>query len=152
MQIYLWFAYLILCLIVFLVLVFLVGEANCFSVKEEEEKEEEEKAKLKESVGEQRDVALEEMTIPTAREAHEQAKRKFLDKQEQLCELSRALAVLASASVRIRSNFVEILFFWLRNVLNLFIFIVCHFQSVGREREEFLRLVNKEVNLTNLFF
>lgn len=152
MQIYLWFTYLILCLIVFLVLLFLVSEANYFCVKEEEEKEEVEQAKLKESVGEQRDVALEEMTVPTAREAHEHAKGKFLDKQEQLCELSRALAVLASASVRIRSNFVEILFFWLTNVLNLFIFIVCCFQSVSREREEFLRLVNKEVNLTNLFF
>lgn len=39
------------------------------------------------------------MTIPTAREAQEQAKERTLEKQEQLCELSRALAVLASASV-----------------------------------------------------
>ncbi|KAF3452284.1 hypothetical protein FNV43_RR02717 [Rhamnella rubrinervis] len=87
-------------------------------IKEEEEKEEEEEAKLKESVS-RRDVALEEMTIPTAREAQEQAKGKILDKQEQLCELSRALAVLASAS------------------------------SVSRERQEFLRLVNKEIELYN---
>ncbi|KAH7542144.1 hypothetical protein FEM48_Zijuj02G0042100 [Ziziphus jujuba var. spinosa] len=73
---------------------------------------------IKDSVSRQTDVALEEMTTPTAREAQEQ-KGKILDKHEQLCELSRALAVLASAS------------------------------SVSREREEFLRLVNKEVELYN---
>ena len=39
------------------------------------------------------------MTIPTAREAQEQARATAVEKQEQLCELSRALAVLASASV-----------------------------------------------------
>ncbi|PON70884.1 Parvalbumin [Trema orientale] len=88
-------------------------------IKEEEEKEEEEQAKLKESVSTQMDVALGEMTIPTAREAQEQAKAKTTDKQAQLCELSRALAVLASAS------------------------------SVKLEREEFLRLVRKEVELYN---
>ncbi|KAF9677009.1 hypothetical protein SADUNF_Sadunf08G0062700 [Salix dunnii] len=74
----------------------------------------EELIKIKESVSSQKDVALEEMSIPTAREAREQAKAKTLEKHEQLCELSRALAVLASAS------------------------------SVSREREEFLRLVKKE--------
>lgn len=73
-------------------------------MKDEEEKEEEEQAKLKESVSAQTDVALEEMAIPTAREAQEQVKAKISDKQGQLCELSRALAVLASASVRISSN------------------------------------------------
>ncbi|TXG48443.1 hypothetical protein EZV62_027737 [Acer yangbiense] len=67
----------------------------------------------------QKDVALEEMTNPTAKEAREQAKAKTLEKHEQLCELSRALAVLASAS------------------------------SVSREREEFLRLVKKEIELYN---
>ncbi|XP_034923681.1 uncharacterized protein [Populus alba] len=87
-------------------------------IKEEEE-EEEEQAKMKESVGSQKDVALEEMSIPTARDAREQAKAKTLEKHEQLCELSRALAVLASAS------------------------------SVSREREEFLRLVKKEIDLYN---
>lgn len=40
------------------------------------------------------------MVIPTAKEADELAKAKTFDKQEQLSELSRALAVLASASVR----------------------------------------------------
>lgn len=38
--------------------------------------------------------------MPTAREAQELAREKAFEKQEQLCELSRALAVLASASVR----------------------------------------------------
>ncbi|KAL3654001.1 hypothetical protein CASFOL_003682 [Castilleja foliolosa] len=88
-------------------------------IKEEEEKEEEEQARLKESAPMQKDVALEEMVTATANEAEEREKAKSLDKQEQLCELSRALAVLASAS------------------------------SVSREREEFLRLVNKEIGLYN---
>ncbi|KAK7815070.1 mitochondrial proton/calcium exchanger protein [Quercus suber] len=83
-------------------------------IKEEEEKEEEEQARMKESKASQEDLALKEMTGPTAREAHEQARDRTLEKQEHLCELSRALAVLASAS------------------------------SVSREREEFLSLVNKE--------
>ncbi|KAK9947289.1 hypothetical protein M0R45_002920 [Rubus argutus] len=88
-------------------------------IKEEEEREEEEQRKIKESKASQEDVALKEMTIPTAREAQEQAKERTLEKQEQLCELSRALAVLASAS------------------------------SVSTEREEFLRLVSKEIELYN---
>eukprot|EP00262_Sarcandra_glabra_P008301 TRINITY_DN2167_c0_g2_i1.p1 TRINITY_DN2167_c0_g2~~TRINITY_DN2167_c0_g2_i1.p1 ORF type:complete len:704 (+),score=180.15 TRINITY_DN2167_c0_g2_i1:209-2113(+) len=88
-------------------------------IKEEEEKEEEEQARKKESEMDQEDVALKEMTIPTAREAQELAKAKTMEKQEQLCKLSRALAVLASAS------------------------------SVSREREEFLGLVNKEIELYN---
>lgn len=41
------------------------------------------------------------MTSPTAREAQERARDRAFEKQEQLCELSRALSVLASASVRI---------------------------------------------------
>ncbi|KAL3833944.1 hypothetical protein ACJIZ3_008680 [Penstemon smallii] len=88
-------------------------------IKEEEEKEEEEQARIKESVTGQKDVALEEMVTATAKEAEDREKAKTLDKQEQLCELSRALAVLASAS------------------------------SVSREREEFLGLVNKEIELYN---
>ncbi|PIM99127.1 hypothetical protein CDL12_28382 [Handroanthus impetiginosus] len=88
-------------------------------IKEEEEKEEEEKARKKESARGEVDVALKEMTVPTAKEAQQAARARALDKQEQLCELSRALAVLASAS------------------------------SVSREREEFLRLVNKEIELYN---
>lgn len=74
---------------------FYFGHSN---LQEEEEKEEEEQARMKESAAKQKDVALEEMTIPTAREA-ELVNAKSLDKQEQLCEISRALAVLASASV-----------------------------------------------------
>lgn len=88
-------------------------------IKEEEEEEEEEEARMKTSAGSQKDVALEEMQTATAREAHEQARVKTLEKVEQLCELSRALAVLASAS------------------------------SVSREREEFLRIVKNEIELYN---
>ncbi|KAH0705068.1 hypothetical protein KY290_009769 [Solanum tuberosum] len=84
--------------------------------EEEKEKEEEEKSRRKESVCTREDVALKEMTVPTATEAQEQARARAIDKQEQLCKISRALAVLASAS------------------------------SVSQEREEFLRLVNKEVD------
>lgn len=88
-------------------------------IKEEEEKEEEEQAKMKESKSSQEDIALKEIVNPMAREAIEQAKAKASEKQEHLCEVSRALAVLASAS------------------------------SVSREREEFLQLVNKEIELYN---
>lgn len=40
------------------------------------------------------------MTIPTASEAQEQARARVLEQQDDLCKLSRALGVLASASVR----------------------------------------------------
>lgn len=83
-------------------------------IKEEEAKESAEQARMKESVERQKDIALEEMVISTAEESKEQPY-----KEEQLSELSRALAVLASAS------------------------------SVSKEREDFLRLVNKEVELYN---
>lgn len=56
---------------------------------------------MKESTAGQKDVALEEMVDPTTREAQERAKAALSDKDDQLCELSRALAVLASASVQI---------------------------------------------------
>ncbi|CAF2187629.1 mitochondrial proton/calcium exchanger protein [Brassica rapa] len=88
-------------------------------IKEEEDEEEEEMAKMKESASSQKDVALDEMLASTAKDANEQAIAKTLEKHEQLCELSRALAVLASAS------------------------------SVSMEREEFLKLVKKEVDLYN---
>lgn len=55
----------------------------------------------------QKDVALEEMTLATAKEAEELKKTKTLDQQEQLCELSRAIAVLSSASV---STLLELFF------------------------------------------
>lgn len=88
-------------------------------IKEEQEKEEEEQAKMKESTAKQTDIALEEMNIATAKDAQQQILAKTLEKQEQLCELSRALAVLASAS------------------------------SVSMERQEFLRLVKEEMDLYN---
>lgn len=59
---------------------------------------------MKESADSRKDVALEEMTTAMAGEAPEKARVKTLEKVEQLCELSRALAVLASASVRNGSN------------------------------------------------
>ncbi|RDX62462.1 Mitochondrial proton/calcium exchanger protein, partial [Mucuna pruriens] len=87
-------------------------------IKEEEEREEVEQARM-ESSSNQDDKALKEMNISTAKEAHQLARDRALENKEQLCELSRALAVLASAS------------------------------SVSTEREDFLRLVNKEIELYN---
>ena len=63
-----------------------------------------EQAKLKESISNQKDVALEEMVVSTAKESQELSKAKTLEKHEQLCELNRVLAVLASASVRTDCN------------------------------------------------
>lgn len=78
----------------------LLLRGNCNCPQEEEERKEEEKSRRKESVCSRDDVALKEMIIPTATEAQEQARARAIDKQEQLCKISRALAVLASASVR----------------------------------------------------
>ncbi|XP_073221704.1 uncharacterized protein [Cicer arietinum] len=86
--------------------------------QEEEDKEEEELAKATDSIGGERNMAINKMAS-TNEQAREEVKSKALEKQEQLCEISRALAVLASAS------------------------------SVSREREEFLRLVRKEMELYN---
>ncbi|XP_062222814.1 uncharacterized protein LOC133921801 [Phragmites australis] len=86
--------------------------------KEEKAKQEkEEKAKLKELKTAEEDLALKEMTEATAKE-EELRKAKRHDK-EKLCNISQALAVLASAS------------------------------SVSKERQEFLSLVNKEIELYN---
>ncbi|KAG0526471.1 hypothetical protein BDA96_06G148700 [Sorghum bicolor] len=88
-------------------------------IKEEEKRQEkEDKAKLEEKTTEE-DLALKEMTEPTVREEEELKKAKTHDKKEQLCNISQALAVLASAS------------------------------SVTKERQEFLSLVNKEIELYN---
>lgn len=59
---------------------------------------------MTESAISQEDVALKEMAIPTAREAQDQARARTMEKHDHLCEISRALAVLASASVRLRTN------------------------------------------------
>ncbi|TVU15393.1 hypothetical protein EJB05_38912 [Eragrostis curvula] len=89
-------------------------------IKEEEKKQQkEEKAKLEELKAVEEDLALKEMVEPTSREAEELKKAKKLDKKEQLYNISQALAVLASAS------------------------------SVTKERQEFLSLVNKEIELYN---
>lgn len=73
------------------------------------------------------DIALKEMSIPKAREALEQAQAKAQEKQEQLCRLSRALAVLASASVR---SHVINLFSLLSSfvLLSLSLLFFCYFQ------------------------
>ncbi|KQK06415.1 mitochondrial proton/calcium exchanger protein [Brachypodium distachyon] len=93
-------------------------------IKEEEKKKEkeekakqkkEEKARLKEPEAAEEDLALKEMTEATARE-EELIKAKQHD-NEKFCNISRALAVLSSAS------------------------------SVSKERQEFLSLVNKEIEL-----
>lgn len=68
---------------------------------QEEEKEKEKKAKIKEPSIEEEDIALNEMTLPTAKEVQNMENEKALEKHEQLCKLSRALAVLASASVSV---------------------------------------------------
>lgn len=89
------------------------------------------------------------MTEPTAREEEELKKAKIHDKKEQLCNISQALAVLASASVWSRhflcyfSNPV----FWEKKFVNIsptFSYLAI-LQSVTKERQEFLNLVNKEV-------
>ncbi|XP_037455291.1 nucleolar protein 58-like [Triticum dicoccoides] len=96
-------------------------------IKEEEKKKEkeekakqkkEEKANLTEQEAGEEDLALKEMTGPIARQEEEMIFAKQHD-QEQLCNISRTLAVLASAS------------------------------SVSTERQEFLSLVNKEIKLYN---
>lgn len=68
-------------------------------MQKEEEKEEEELTRIKDVKGGEEDKALQEMTIPTAREAQEQARARVLEQQDDLCKLSRALGILASASV-----------------------------------------------------
>eukprot|EP00250_Pteridium_aquilinum_P004513 c14713_g1_i1 orf=237-2774(+) len=86
-------------------------------IKEETEKEEVQQEKLKTEVeAGEIDHALQNMKAATAREL---ATQKLSGQQEDLCKLSSALAVLASAS------------------------------SVSKERAEFLRLVNKEIALYN---
>nr|GEZ02281.1 mitochondrial proton/calcium exchanger protein-like [Tanacetum cinerariifolium] len=64
---------------------------------EEKEKEEEEEAKKEQSVDINKDV-LKEMINATAADAQQQVRAIALDKQQQLCKVSEALAVLASAS------------------------------------------------------
>ncbi|KAJ0093172.1 hypothetical protein Patl1_26842 [Pistacia atlantica] len=104
-------------------------------IKEEQEKEEKELARMKENRASEEDVALKEMTIATASEGHKQARARTFEKQEQLCKLSQALAVLASASLLSSS-----IYFDLASLI---------LQSVSSEREEFLGLVNKEIGLYN---
>jgi hypothetical protein len=77
--------------------------------------EEKEKSTTAADGSDEKDHALHEMMLATAREAQQLAQSKTLHKRDELCKLSGALAVLASAS------------------------------SVSKERGEFLRLVKNEV-------
>jgi len=52
-----------------------------------------------EPIGDERNLATKEVD-PTTELTREEIKAKALEKHEQLCEISQALAVLASASVR----------------------------------------------------
>ncbi|CAK9866173.1 unnamed protein product [Sphagnum jensenii] len=91
-------------------------------IKEEAKKDlmdQEEKGTILEDESDERDRALRDKMLATAREAQQLAQTKTLDKRDELCKLSAALAVLASAS------------------------------SVSKERGEFLRLVKNEIQLYN---
>jgi LETM1 and EF-hand domain-containing protein 1 len=81
--------------------------------------DQEEKGTIVEDESDERDRALRDKMLATAREAQQLAQTKTLDKRDELCKLSAALAVLASAS------------------------------SVSKERGEFLRLVKNEIQLYN---
>lgn len=69
-------------------------------MQKEEEKEGVDQARV-EADSSQEDKALNEMNISTAKEAHQLARNRAVENKEQLCEISRALAVLSSASVRV---------------------------------------------------
>ncbi|BBN10959.1 LETM1 and EF-hand domain-containing protein 1, mitochondrial [Marchantia polymorpha subsp. ruderalis] len=85
---------------------------------EQERQKAEEKIKLVEE-----DISFHQENVANAQEgqqmAQQMAESKSIDKKEELCKISSALAVLASAS------------------------------SVSKERGEFLRLVNREIQLYN---
>ena len=55
--------------------------------------------KIKEAAISQEDLALTEMTSPSTQETDTLTESQSLDKREEFCNISRALAVLASASV-----------------------------------------------------
>lgn len=94
-------------------------------LKEEEKliKEEEAKDSLRQQLEEEqsRDVALDDMRVTTVRaaKARDLVKKKALEKREDLCKISAALATLAAGS------------------------------SVAKERADFLRLVENEISLYN---
>ncbi|KAI3990654.1 hypothetical protein MKX01_022954, partial [Papaver californicum] len=67
-------------------------------IKAEEEKVKSELVRLQESGISTEDLALKEMATPTVSQAQEIVREKTKEKKDQLCELSHALAVLASTS------------------------------------------------------
>ncbi|KAG2410372.1 Integrin-linked protein [Vigna angularis] len=76
-------------------------------IKEEEEERQEVVQARMESSSSQVDKALNEMNISTAKEAHQLARDRAVENKEQLCEISRALAVLASASIELYNSMVK---------------------------------------------
>ncbi|PWA80968.1 RAP [Artemisia annua] len=66
--------------------------------------EEEQQAKKKQSVESNKDVALEEMINATAADAQQQARAIALDKQQQLCKVTEALA---SASINLYHSMMD---------------------------------------------
>ncbi|XP_024389088.1 uncharacterized protein [Physcomitrium patens] len=101
---------------------FLQAEEELIKAEEEKEKVDVDQNEKREKIADgsdEKDNSLREMMLATAREAQQLAKTKTSDKREELCKLSGALAVLASAS------------------------------SVSKERGEFLRLVKNEIELYN---
>jgi hypothetical protein len=91
------------------------------------------------------------MIEPTAMEAEELKTATKPDKKEQLYNISQALAVLASASVWSESLFLLVIFKSCiskereKHTLTLAELSSPILQSVAKERQEFLSLVNKEV-------
>jgi LETM1 and EF-hand domain-containing protein 1, mitochondrial len=81
----------------FLMLKYIQEEEKRKEKEEKAKQEEEEKAKLKETKGSAEDLALKEMIEATARE--EELRKAKQHDREKLCNIGRALAVLASASV-----------------------------------------------------
>jgi len=70
--------------------------------EEEKQKGDVDQNEIREQVAadsDEKDHALREMMLATAREAQQLAQTKTSDSREELCKLSGALAVLASASV-----------------------------------------------------
>ncbi|KAI3975557.1 hypothetical protein MKX01_002389 [Papaver californicum] len=68
-------------------------------IKAEEEKVKSELVRLQESGISTEDLALKEMATPTVSQAQDIVREKTKEKKDQLCELSHALAVLASTSI-----------------------------------------------------
>jgi hypothetical protein len=89
--------------------------------EKEEQVEEKEKSTTVADGSDEKDHALREMMLATAHEAQQLAQSKTLDKRDELCKLSGALAVLASASVSpFFCHCLAFGIFWKRNLYEWF--------------------------------